>query len=117
MPWMNEVAEGKLYTFQQDSAPAHKAKIVQDFLRQNTPDFWTPDFWPANSPDLNPCDFYLWGRIEGEACKVYHSSIAKLKASIIKTMANLDPHEVARACNSFRRRVQTVVDCGGIHYE
>ena len=27
--WMNEMAEGDPYTFQQDLAPAHKAKMVQ----------------------------------------------------------------------------------------
>jgi hypothetical protein len=20
-------------------------------------------FWPPRSPDLNPCDFYLWGKL------------------------------------------------------
>ncbi|QQP41306.1 Transposable element tcb2 transposase [Caligus rogercresseyi] len=28
VPWMGSVASGIPYTFQQDSAPAHKAKLV-----------------------------------------------------------------------------------------
>uniref|UniRef100_A0A0K2U2D3 Tc1-like transposase DDE domain-containing protein n=1 Tax=Lepeophtheirus salmonis TaxID=72036 RepID=A0A0K2U2D3_LEPSM len=68
IPWMNEVTDGKPYKFQQDSAPAHKAKIVQELLEQNVPDCWPPLYWPANSPDLNPCDFYLWGRVERITC-------------------------------------------------
>jgi len=117
VPWMDEVADGRPYTFQQDSAPAHKAKKVQDFLAINTPDFWPPDFWPANSPDLNPCDFYLWGRVEGLACRIFHSSVSALKGSVVRAMTNLDPREVARAVQSFRRRVGAVISKEGRHYE
>ncbi|QQP50599.1 Transposable element tcb2 transposase, partial [Caligus rogercresseyi] len=28
VPWMNSLASGTPYTFQQDSAPAHKVKLV-----------------------------------------------------------------------------------------
>ncbi|QQP41915.1 Transposable element tcb2 transposase [Caligus rogercresseyi] len=117
VPWMDDVADGRPYTFQQDSAPAHRAKIVLDFLALKTPNFWPPSFWPANSPDLNPCDYYLWGKVEGLACKKYHTSVETLKQSIIKTMKELDPQEVSRACISFRRRVDSVVKNGGSHYE
>ncbi|QQP37008.1 Transposable element tcb2 transposase [Caligus rogercresseyi] len=39
--------------------PAHKAKTVQAWLKENVPHFWDPQTWPSNSPDLNPCDYYL----------------------------------------------------------
>ncbi|QQP41446.1 Uncharacterized protein FKW44_015816 [Caligus rogercresseyi] len=53
------VASGTPYTFQQDSAPAQKAKLVQSWLKKNVPNFWDFNTWPPNSPDLNPCDYYL----------------------------------------------------------
>jgi hypothetical protein len=31
--------QGKPWTFQQDSAPAHMAKVFQKWLKTNTPDF------------------------------------------------------------------------------
>ena len=40
--------------FQQDGAPAHTAKITQNWLKTNVPNFWTKDIWPPNSPDLSP---------------------------------------------------------------
>ncbi|QQP39095.1 Uncharacterized protein FKW44_019868, partial [Caligus rogercresseyi] len=40
VPWMDFVASGTPYTFQQDSAPAHKAKLVQSWLKKNVPNFW-----------------------------------------------------------------------------
>jgi len=30
-------------------------------LTHETPDFITPALWPANSPDLNPVDYQIWG--------------------------------------------------------
>ncbi|QQP38078.1 Transposable element tcb2 transposase, partial [Caligus rogercresseyi] len=33
--WIDIVASGRKYTFQQDSAPAHKAKTVQVWLKEN----------------------------------------------------------------------------------
>ncbi|QQP55469.1 Transposable element tcb1 transposase, partial [Caligus rogercresseyi] len=49
---------GHPYTFQQDSALAHTAKLVQSWLKKNVPNFWDFNTWPPNSPDLNPCDYY-----------------------------------------------------------
>jgi len=39
---------GELFCFQQDSAPAHRARDTIELLRQETPDFIGPDLWPAN---------------------------------------------------------------------
>ena len=51
----------------QDSAPAHGAKRVQDFLKENLPLMVPKDIWPSSSPDLNVCDYWLFGVIEGES--------------------------------------------------
>ena len=39
-------------TTTQDSIPSHRAKVTQQFLRQNTPDFIAADEWVSYSPDL-----------------------------------------------------------------
>ncbi|QQP53123.1 Transposable element tcb1 transposase, partial [Caligus rogercresseyi] len=65
VPWMDSVASGTPYTFQQDSAPAHKAKLVQSWLKR--------------IPDLNPCYYYF--------------NVTSLKASIKSEMNKLDPAE------------------------
>ena len=33
-------------------------------LTHETPDFITPVLWPANSPDLNPVDYQIWGKLQ-----------------------------------------------------
>ena len=47
--------------FQQDSAPAHRARETIKLLQRETPAFISPDLWPPNSPDLIPVNLQdLW---------------------------------------------------------
>src|SRR6218665_2470243 len=49
------------FTFQQDGAPAHRARETVELLKKETSDFIPPNLWPPNSPDLNPVDYKIWG--------------------------------------------------------
>ncbi|QQP35041.1 Uncharacterized protein FKW44_023150, partial [Caligus rogercresseyi] len=42
-PWIDLVANGRPYVFQQDSAPAHKSRETQAWLLENLPYHWSPD--------------------------------------------------------------------------
>jgi len=39
---------GDCFLFQQDSAPAHRARDTVELLRAQTLDFMLPDLWPPN---------------------------------------------------------------------
>lgn len=116
-PWMDQVAAGRPYVFQQDSAPAHKARITQAWLIQNLPHHWSPDLWPPSSPDCNPLDYYLWGVVEKEVNKRPHNTLVSVKTAITDAMDSLCKEDVANACDSFRRRLQAVVNVDGGHFE
>jgi len=60
IPAIKQVA-GDTFVFQQDSAPAHRARDTIQLLQRETPDFIGSDLWPPNSPDLNPVDYKIWG--------------------------------------------------------
>ena len=55
------LAPNNNFIFQQDGARAHRSRLAQEWLEQNTPDFINKDEWPPNSPHLNPLDFHIWG--------------------------------------------------------
>ncbi len=40
VPWINRVMDGGIWTWQQDGAPAHRAKKVQAWLSGAVPHFW-----------------------------------------------------------------------------
>jgi len=41
------------------------ARETVQLLTCETPDFIAPALWPANSPDLNPVDYQIWGKLQG----------------------------------------------------
>ena len=55
---------GEFFTFQQDNAPAHHARETVEMLSREMPDFILPLQWLPNSPDLNPVDYDIWGRLQ-----------------------------------------------------
>ena len=61
---------GDTFVFQQDSAPAHRARDTIQLLQQETPAFISPDLWPPNSPDLNPVDYRIWGLMQQRLYKM-----------------------------------------------
>ena len=58
-PWVEKTFPGTPVCFTQDGAPAHTARIVQEWCKNNFDHFWTKEMWPPSSPDLNPLDFAM----------------------------------------------------------
>ena len=61
------------FIFQQDGAPPHFHHDVRDFLNMRLRNRWvgrgggvdkTFLSWPPRSPDLTPCDFFVWGYVK-----------------------------------------------------
>ena len=59
IPWCNQVAGGRPWVWQQDSAPAHKSKETQAWLQKECYDFVPFYHRPPFSPDLNPLDYII----------------------------------------------------------
>jgi len=47
-----------------DSAPSHRAKATQDFLRNIVSNFISAKVLAPHSPDLNPLDYSVWGILQ-----------------------------------------------------
>lgn len=112
-PWIDKVCKGRPYVFQQDSAPSHRASITQDWLSENFYDHVTPNMWPPNSPDLNPMDYYVWSVVERETNQHPHSTIASLKAAIVKVIPEMNRDHLISACGRFRARIEAVIEANG----
>ena len=76
------------WIFQQDSAPAHKSRKVQNWLKNEIPEFISTLEWPPNSPDLNPLDYSIWGKLEEIVTKKRHLTMDELKDSLLQAWEN-----------------------------
>ena len=76
--------------------------------------------WPSYSPDLNPCDFFLWGYLK---TRVYAdptpSTLDELKTKIKSEILaiNRDKDLFDRVYENFLTRLQYVLSTKGNHIE
>lgn len=117
LPWLKANYPNGNYVWTQDGAPAHTARKVQKFCKDNFADFWPANFWPSSSPDLNPLDYAIWGTLEHSTNSTSHPSVAHLKEALVLEWDNMSEAFILDSCNAFRRRVQAVIDKKGGHIE
>lgn len=73
------------FYFQQDGAPPHRKKEVQEWLESKFNDrFLKSSQWPPRSPDLNPCDFSLWGGLKSSVYSPKPETLEELKQNITR---------------------------------
>ena len=69
------------------------------------------------SPDLNPLDYAIWGVLENKTNAISHSNIGSLKTAIEEEWNKMFEEFFLKACKSFRRRVDTIIEKNGGHIE
>ena len=110
--WMETVASGRLYVFQQDDASAHTNHLIQNWLSDNVDIFWSKEFWSPNSPDLNLLDYYVWSIVERITNKSWHSNVTSLRTAIEAAFVGMDNATLQCACERFRLRIEVVIHNG-----
>ena len=116
IPWCNQVAGGRPWVWQQNSAPAHKSKDIQAWL-QECYNFVPFSHWPPSSPDLNPLDYFVSSYVENITNMTSHNTKASLIAAICRVFAKLLPALVEKACSQFRIRIEAVIETEGGYIE
>lgn len=109
--------------FMHDGAPAHIFRDVKDFLLQHFGNDRVisrhfPQFWPPRSPDLNPCDYWLWGHLQAA---VYHRDAPNTKEELMdritQAAASISQDTTAAAIDNLVCRLEAVVSEDGGHIE
>lgn len=116
LPAIRQIS-GEYFIFQQDSAPAHRARETVQFLQNSTPEFVTPLLWPPNSPDLNPVDYKIWGVLQERVYRTRIQDVNHLKKRLVEEWRLFDQSIVDRAVKEWRVRLRACVAADGGHFE
>ena len=89
--------------FHEDGAPPHFALTVRAYLGHTFPGRWIghsgPLPWPPHSPDLMPCDFWLWGMVKEHVYSRKIRDINDIKDSIRIVVSSIPREMCVRALN------------------
>ena len=113
--------------FMQDGARPHRTAEVFRLLDEHFPgriigldyesQFGGGMDWPPYSPDLNPCDFFLWGYLKDAIYKNLIASKEDLRAEIIRQCREIPRETFKKVIGGFQRRLAAVIDQEGMHVE
>ena len=117
LPEARKLFGGEDFCFQQDSAPAHKALLTQNWCQCNLPHFISSQEWPASSPDLNPLDFSIWGYMLQRLNVKKDVTKTTFKQILMEIWKEI-PNEVVRAaCGDFKKRLKLSIKHKGERLE
>ena len=111
--------------FMQDGAPPHFATIVRHWLNQKLPGRWigrgtANDLnipWPPRSPDITPCDYFLWGFLKSKVYTTKPESVDDLKQRISNAFNEVTVEMRQKTMLEFKERLQRVIENNGDHVE
>ena len=72
---------------------------------------------PPNSPDLNPCDYFLWGYLKDKVYAKQITSIEILEKEIINEIEKIPKNMLSRVFENMRKRMKRVIEAKGGHIE
>ena len=105
----------------QDGAPPHFKTEVRNWLDNTFPERWIgrsgPHVWPARSPDLTPCDYFLWGYLKEQVYRSNPANINILEIAIREAIQNIPRVYIQKACRSVNQRFDKLIKNGGRHIE
>jgi len=96
---------------------AHRARDTIEFLHRETPDFIGPELWPADSPDLNPVDYRIWGLMQERVYQSPIQDVDDLKQRLISVWAEFKPSNIDKTIDQCRPRLRACVRASGQHFE
>ena len=98
------------FVFMQDGAPAHTAKLTQEWLENNFPQFWRKGEWPGNSPDLNPIE-NLWSILKARLDEMGQVSTVELLIENLKlAWQSIEPSILLNLVEGMPNRMKLVID-------
>ncbi|GBM10607.1 Transposable element Tcb1 transposase [Araneus ventricosus] len=112
-PFVQTVFPGERPLFQDDNAPIHTARCVQEWFEEHD-DAVDHLAWPPQSPDLNSIE-HLWQYLESKIRSRFPppSGLSELKTALQEEWLNIPLNIVHDLYASIRRRIKSVLQSNG----
>jgi len=97
-----------------DSAPAHTSLVVREFLTKNN---MTTVPHPAYSPDLAPCDFYVFPKMKLQLKGQHFVYIEEIQAESQQVLNMLTPADFNECFRKWQNRWDRCMQAQGDYFE
>lgn len=115
------------FILQLDGAPPHYHGSVRDHLNMALPQRWIGRasqgdqqliHWPPRSPDLTPCDFFMWGFVKDHVyVPPLPTTLDELRARITAAIADIDRGLLQKVWQEMEYRLDICRVTRGAHIE
>ena len=109
-----ELFESCQWHFHQDNAPVHNSILVTDYLTQMG--IKTVPHFPY-SPDLAPCDFWLFPKLKENVRGNRYSTIEDRKEAVTKVQNTLTQEDFQGTFEKLLERYNKCIDVGGEYFK
>ena len=109
-----ELYEKKSWLLHHDNAPVHNALSIREFLAKNN--IAVLEQLPY-SPDLAPCDFFLFPKFKGVMKETRFPDVQAIKRAVTKELRAIPKKSFQECMEAWQRRMEKCVRAHGDHFE
>ncbi len=97
-----------------DNASSHTSKLTTSYLKEKKVDILPH---PPYSPDLSPCDFYLFPKIKKELKNKKYYKVENLARAVQSVTSNIPKEDYKNCFENWKTRLQKCIDSNGNYFE
>ena len=109
-----EYREGGSWRLLHDNAPSHRSTLVTDFLTRNR--ILTINHSPY-SPDMAPCDFYLFGKLHLAMKEKHFASVEAIQKACTNILRDNPVNDLKHSFEKLLDRAKQCIEAGGDYCE
>ena len=97
-----------------DDAPAHTTLSVRQFLAKNNMKVIAH---PPYSPDLAPCNFFLFPRMKRQMKGKRFADVSEVKKKTLEVLNNISTEEFQKCFQQWEKRWNKCIEAKGEYFE
>ena len=105
---------GKTWILHYDNAPAHTALSVKQFLVSKEITTW---HHPPYSPNLAPCDFFLFPKLKGIFQETRFQGVEDIKTSMTRHLKTITKEKFSQCFKAWSKRMEKCIKANGEYFK